>query len=243
MDVVLAYDRRMPPHQRFSHWTAAQLHELPLPSRSHSVHVTAAAPARAPRGRDVVGHTSTLGTSVLVRGVRASTPVQTWVEMSTELNHVDLVVMGDALVRRKQPLAELDDLAAAVAAHRGNRGNANLVAAFARVRARTDSARETLLRLAIVDFGLPEPLVNFEVRDASGRFVAFADLAYPQFRVIAEYDGEQHRTDERQFHRDIDRLDDLAEERYRVVRFNKSHISLERLNRLRRALLAAGWRP
>ena len=34
-----------------------------------------------------------------------------------------------------------------------------------------------------------------------------------------------------------------AEERYRVIRFNRSHISVHRLNKLRRALLSAGWRP
>jgi len=175
--------------------------------------------------------------------MRVSTPVQTWVDMSTQLAPVDLVIMGDALLRRKSPLARLEELENAVVNHRGHRGAAALRAAFARVRPRTDSVRETLLRLAIVDFGLPEPEVNVEIRDARGRFIAWGDLAYPQYRVLAEYDGEQHRTDEKQFYRDVDRLDDLAEDRWRVVRFNKSHVSRERLLKLRRALIAAGWRP
>ena len=180
---------------------------------------------------------------MLKQGLRLSSPVQTWVEMCTELGHQDLVIMGDALLRRKRPIATMEQLAHAVLAHRGHRGAASLAAAFARVRPRTDSVRETILRLAIVDFGLPEPTVNLEIRDGRGRFIAWADLAYPEYRVIAEYDGEQHRTDQRQFFRDVDRLDDLAEDRWRVVRFNKSHISRERLIKLHRALLAAGWRP
>ena len=179
MDAALAYSLRMQPHQYFSHWTAAKLHELPVPRQPREIHVTAEAAARAPRARGVIGHTSKSGAVVRVRGLRVSAAVQTWVAMSTELGHTDLVVMGDALVRRKRPLATLEQLAAAVAAHHGHRGFANLAAAFARVRARTDSVRETLLRLAIVDFGLPEPVVNFEILDAQGRFVAFGDLAYP----------------------------------------------------------------
>lgn len=233
----------MPSYQFFSHWTAALEHELPVPRAPITLHVTALEPARAPRLRGVVGHSSTSNDVVIVGGLRVSAPVQTWVAMSTQLGRIDLVVMGDALVRRERPLATMEQLAEAVAAHSGKRGAAPLAAAFARVRPRTDSVKETLLRLSIVDFGLPEPEVNIKILNAQGQFVAWGDLGYPQFRVLAEYDGEQHRTDPKQFFRDVDRLDDLAEERYRVVRFNKSHISLERLRKLRRALLSAGWRP
>ena len=238
-----AYAARMPPTQHFSHWTAAALLNLPLPRADADLHVTAIAPSRTPRIRGVVGHSATSPTVSTARGLRVSSPIQTWVEMSTVLGHRALVVMGDALVRRQHPIATIEQLAEAVAHHRGQRGAVALTAAFARVRARTDSVRETLLRLAIVDFGLPEPEVNIKILNAEGRFLAWADLGYPQYRVIAEYDGEQHRTDEKQFYRDVDRLDDLAEERWRVVRFNRSHVTIERLHRLRRALVAAGWRP
>lgn len=242
-EVAKAYSVRMPPPQFFSHWTAAQLHELPIPGLRRELHVTSVAPARAPECRGVIGHSAKSAATTVVGGLRVSSAVQTWVDMSTQLSHLDLVVMGDALVRREHPLATMEQLGEAVAHCRGRRGAVNLTAAFARVRARTDSVRETRLRLAIVDFGLPEPIVNFKICDARGRFIAWGDLAYPEFRVLAEYDGEQHRTDPKQFFRDVDRLDDLAEERYRVVRFNKSHVSLERLLKLRRALLSAGWRP
>lgn len=243
-DLAFAYAVRMPANQHFSHWTAARLLGLPVPRRTAPLHVTAVAPAKPPRGRGVIGHATTQPASTTtVHGLRVATPVATWVAMSTELSHRELVVLGDALVRRERPLATIESLADAVIAHRGKRGAVALAAAFARVRPRTDSVRETLLRLAIVDFGLPEPEVNVTVRDPRGRLIAIADLAYCQWRVIAEYDGDQHRTDDRQFFRDVDRLDDLAEERWRVVRFNKSHVTSARLVKLRRALLAAGWRP
>ena len=102
----------------------------------------------------------------------------------------------------------------------------------------------SLLRTS--DFGLPEPEVNGRILDDDGRFVAFGDLVYRRWRVILEYDGEQHRTDERQFARDVERLDDLARLGWRVVRVSKQHRGLRRIQRLRRvheALIERGWSP
>lgn len=242
-DAALAYSARMPPTQYFSHWTAAELHGLPVPRQPRDIHVTSHAPGRAPRLAGVVGHTGTPCPTVLVRGLRVSTPVRTWIAMSTELGLRDLVILGDALVRRQRPLATMDQLAAGVLAHRGKRGAAALTEAFARVRARTDSVKETELRLAIVDFGLPEPSVNVKIFDRRGRLVAIGDLVYEEYRIIPEYDGEQHRLDPGQFFRDVDRREDLAELEFRIIQFNRSHISPARLASLRRALLAAGWKP
>lgn len=243
VDAARAYARRMTADQYFSHATAAALHGLPLPHPASTVHVTSVAPARLSRARGVAGHSSINRQTTEVRGLRVSTTVDTWAAMSTELAVRDLVIMGDALVRRKNPMATMEQLATAVRSHRGRRGAKKLAAAFLQVRARTDSVRETILRLSIVDFGLPEPEVNVEIRRADARLIAIADLCYRDFRVIAEYDGEHHRTDQSQYFRDVDRLDELAEDRWRVVRFNKSHISRARLESLRRALLAAGWQP
>ena len=111
------------------------------------------------------------------------------------------------------------------------------------MRAGTDSVKETELRLSIVDFGLPEPAVNVSIYDAAGTLVAIGDLVYEEWEVIPEYDGEQHRLDPGQFFHDVDRRDDLAELRFRIIQFNKSHITTARLHALRRALLAAGWKP
>ena len=243
IDPIAAYAPRLRAFQYFSHWTAAQIHGLPVPGYSGSIHVTSRAPNKPPRVRGVVGHVSRTGRHTTVRGVSVAEPVDVWVSLSPELSVRQLIVLGDALVRRKHPLASMEELAAAVMAHKGKRGAKKLAAAFERVRPRTDSVKETYLRLDIVDFGLPEPEVNIEIRDASGRLIAIGDLGYRQWKVLAEYDGEQHRTDDKQFFRDVDRLDDLAEELWRVVRFNKSHVSRSRLHKLRRALLAAGWRP
>ena len=57
-----------------------------------------------------------------------------------------------------------------------------------------ESAAERQLARALVDQGLPEPEVQFEVRDTDGRLVARCDLAYPQWRIVIEYDSVQEHT-------------------------------------------------
>jgi hypothetical protein len=57
-----------------------------------------------------------------------------------------------------------------------------------------ESAAERRLARALVDQGLPEPEVQFVVRDTDGRVVARCDLAYPQWRIVIEYDSVQEHT-------------------------------------------------
>lgn len=114
------------------------------------------------------------------------------------------------------------------------------------VRPRTDSARETQTRLLIVRAGLPEPEVNGEIFDQYGRKLATGDLVFREYRVLTEYDGEQHFTDAEQYHWDVDRLDAIMEAGWRVIRITTSHLRLTpspALRRITTALVAAGWRP
>lgn len=181
-----------------------------------------------------------------IHGLRAVSAVDAWCQLASELSVRELVIVGDTLMRRSRPIANVDELRSAVARRAGRRGHRALVEAMGRVRPRTDSPAESELRLDIVAHGLPEPQVNLDVFDHRGRRIAIGDLVYPECRVLVEYDGEQHRLDDAQYARDVDRLDDLARAGWRVVRFNRSHRGIRRtarLERLREALIAAGWVP
>ena len=82
-----------------------------------------------------------------------------------------------------------------------------------------------MLRLLIVRAGMPEPMINAPVRSRAGRVVAHADLAYPEFNLVLEYDGDQHRTDRSQYYIDIDRLERITREGWRVIRINLKHMA------------------
>jgi len=194
--------------------------------------------------RGVVGHRVAANSVSLatLRGMPVLSPPDCWTALSSELSMDELVIAGDSLLRRKAPLATVKDLVDARARHGKRRGAGLLARAFPMLRARTDSAREVALRLLLVRSGLPEPVVNYSIRDAIGEM--FGDLAYPEWFVLVEYDGRHHLTDE-QAAADILRLERLAAAGWTVVRVVNAHFRdpEQIVRRVARALADAGWRP
>ena len=100
--------------------------------------------------------------------------------------------------------------------------------------------------LLLVGAGLPEPELNIAINGPSGEFLARVDMLYRKYRVVVEYDGDQHRTDQSQFDRDLARLDDLTAHGWRVVRIGGRALFRDPqdvIARVRRALTAGGWTP
>jgi hypothetical protein len=146
-------------------------------------------------------------------GLPLTSPARTFVDLAGELGLVDLVVLGDSLVRRGvvTPEALIHASSGRSPIHRGARRAANLV------RAGVDSPMETRVRLLIVLAGLPEPVVNLVFRDERGAWLARLDLAYPQWRIAIEYDGRQHAESRDQWHTDIGRREALDGIGWRLV--------------------------
>lgn len=246
----------MPAGAFFTHTTAAELWPLPLPTRGSErhIHVSVRPPQRPPRRPSVVGHESTDPLAVVT--ARCTLPVVNpatlFCQLASMLSLPDLVAVGDALALQPvfqdwsddRPWVTPEQLEERVHCFRG-RGKARAAKALALIRPGAESRPETLLRLAIVDAGLPEPQVNVPVLDPAGRFIGRGDLVYRRWKVVVEYDGEQHRTDNRQFDRDVRRLDDFAAHGWRVVRITGRTFAdrRETMDRVARALIAGGWRP
>lgn len=73
--------------------------------------------------------------------------------------------------------------------------------ALSRSKPGTDSPQETLLRLAGEDYGLPPAEPNYRIFDhISGTGELTVDIAYPNDRVVVEYDGRYHYTMDRWEH-------------------------------------------
>lgn len=225
----------------FSHISAAVFWNVPLPARAigEEVDVAVFLPRRAPRGAGVRGRAVSPALASVrsdpERGWRVTSPATTWAMLGCLLDHpYDLVAAADHLVRVRRmpggrggvvrpPLTTLSQLTAAVEAGR-RQGVRRLRDALPHVRTGAASRLETWLRLTLVDGGLPEPRLDHDVYDDRGEFVACLDLAYPELRIAIEYDGDHHRTDPVQWARDVDRLDRLAEEGWRVVRVTRQHV-------------------
>lgn len=252
--LATAYATRMPPHQVFSHWTAAILHKMRLPEdgtrRMNTrvrLDVAVVAPHRAPRRRGIRGHEvqPSVRAWMLPSGLRVTSPVDTWIQLAGELSVDALIVMGDGLVSRKNPRATVSELVAAVEQSANRTGIARLREALLWIRARTDSARETMLRLLIIRGGLPEPEVNAVITNRYGAKIGHGDLVYEKERVLVEYDGTGHWDNARQFAVDIRRLDEFMEEGWRVIRVDKALMAQTAtlLGKIHTALEQSDWTP
>jgi Protein of unknown function (DUF559) len=223
-DRCSAYLPRMAEREFFSHVTAAVLHEFWLPLELEmrpTIDVSVVRPDRAPRDRNVVGHHLVQRPRLVTMrdGFRVSDPVETWCQLATLLNRRELVVAGEGLLQRGRAGAELMRAKLLDAASDGDRPfSRRLAAAAPSLRAGVRSPGETLLRLLLVEAGLPEPEINTAVTDASGRFIGEGDLVYRGHRVVVEYEGDYHRVDKRQWRKDILRYERMQDAGYRVIR-------------------------
>ncbi|QDZ15026.1 endonuclease domain-containing protein [Humibacter ginsenosidimutans] len=229
----------MTQHEFFSHVTAAVIWGIPIPHAlvvPDELHVSVLAPHRASKRPNVSAHQARAGRVTVTRhpatGLRVSSPASTWASLGAVLtHHYDVVAAADAVVRvprmpagfpfppdaRTEPLASVAELKASVAAGR-RVGVEALRTALPRVRTGAASRPEAWTRLTLVDNGLPEPVLDYDVFDEYGTFVACLDMAYPELKIAIEYDGDHHRTDRQQWSRDIDRLEALAALGWHVIR-------------------------
>lgn len=67
---------------------------------------------------------------------------------------------------------------------------------------------ESWVRVTLALAGVPRPEPQLVVRDELGGFVARVDLAWPDQRLVVEYDGDHHR-DRAVWVRDLRRREEL----------------------------------
>ncbi|SDT13641.1 endonuclease domain-containing protein [Microterricola viridarii] len=253
-ELAAAYAKRMPRRQYFSHSTAALLHGIPLPAeqeRALVLHVSTSVAGGIPRCRGVVGHQGAWDRSPTERaGLRLSAAVHAWCELASLLAVDDLVAAGDFLVTGDEPysgippLATLEQLTAAVRRYGSRRYARRLRQALALVRYGSMSRMESLTRLAMQTAGLPEPRLNHPVFDEHGTQIALIDLAYPEFKVGIEYQGDGHR-DRVQYRNDTARRERLEDRGWTIVYVTADDLRFrlnETMNRIRTRLRQRGAR-
>ncbi|WIB00713.1 DUF559 domain-containing protein [Curtobacterium sp. MCBA15_012] len=233
VDRIRAFRPVLQPGQFVSHVSAAVLWGLPLP-RAHPgddpVHVTSVLPAAQMRRHGVRGHRTAAAHAVVRQrwGMPVSSPATTWVECGALLGLDDLVALGDAVVTSRTCATSVEDLRAALAARGPCRGAPTLRRALELVRVGAGSPQETNARLGIVRAGLPEPELQVEITDAAGRFVGRVDFAYRQQRIVIEYEGDHHRTDQQQWEHDLRRHRAFAALGWSVLRWTRQDVTTNR---------------
>ena len=144
-------------------------------------------------------------------GLSTTTPDQTFVHCALAYGLLDVVALGDRLVKHDP------DCATSVESLRGfsegwaEQGRANARRAAELVRPGVDSTPETFLRLLIVLGGLPEPEVNILLHYEDGSVRRRIELGFQEHQLAIEYDGRWHETPEQQAH-DQERRGGLRDE-------------------------------
>lgn len=212
----------LPDDAAFSHATALALLGVEIPWRLQSdphVHVTTRRRETRPQRAEIVAHLCTQAALDVVRvgALPVTSPEQTWLQLAHCLPFTDVVVLGDALLRRREPVTDLARLEALMRATHKMRGLAACRAALELMVPGTDSTMETRTRLTLVTAGLACPEVNTPVYDDAGRFVALPDLQYHQLKIAIEYDGDVHRTDPVAWRRDIERRQRLEDAGWLII--------------------------
>jgi hypothetical protein len=248
------------PVHAFSHATAALIHGAPLPWRLTEAPLSVIAIGeRAPlRHRGVIGRWTADGETPrrVVDGLPVIAPAEILPQLAERvpllglpLPHPWLVAVADFLVsgdrapaaRRIVPCT-MAELADAVARHRGRRGVRAVEAALELCRVGVDSPEETFLRLALIEGGLPEPVVQLPVMTSKG--LRHADLGYPEERVLLEFQGDGHRTSRARWLDDLRRVQLFEDVGYRVIAVGHGDVHPSAgalISRVRRALRGTHW--
>jgi hypothetical protein len=225
-----------------SHHTAATLWgAVPPPSTDTHICVPEAGATRSIRKGIVAHRADPRFTVTSHRDLPVAGPAVVFTQMATVApDLVELVVLGDSLVRAgrvtPEELVEITRTWDGKGARRARR-------AAGLVRGGVDSPMETRLRMLIVLAGFPEPVVNLIIRHGDGEWNIRLDLCYPQLKLIIEYDGWQHRLEQKQWSRDLQRRESLESHGWRMIVINSDAFygePLQSLLRIRAAMIDRG---
>lgn len=196
--------------------TAASLWGMPVPVGADvaaDLHVAVPSPHRAPRGVGIAGHKYVIapGEVVIAETLPLTSLERTWCDLASELQMPDLVAAGDWALRAGMSMADLANL---VVRHPGRRGRALRREALGLLDARSESPKESHVRVLLVRAGLGGFEPNVEVVVFGHRYRL--DLAWPARKIVIEYQGGYHH-DPAQWRRDMTRRSRLEAAGWTVV--------------------------
>lgn len=214
---------------------------VPLPARlenSQLLHVAVPAPRRALAASGVIGHKLQVDDDHLrmLGGLRACKPELVWCQLATILSLPDLVAAGDYLIHWRSPRTTTTFLGEAVRVHPGRRGKRALWSALELLDDRSESRKESQLRVVLVQARLVGLVANLEITTSSG-WEYRGDLAFPRHKVIVEYQSDYHR-DPAQFRADMTRISRLQADGWFVIQVNADDLRepVELVQRIRKVL-------
>lgn len=170
----------------------------------------------------------------LFAGMPVTSPVRTALDFGCWYPTMTAVAAIDALGGATEiKAADIELLAHRYARRRGIARARDAVDLF---DAGAQSPKESWLRIVLIQAGLPRPQTQIPVLDEFGDAIAYLDMGWQDVKVAVEYDGDHHRSDRRQYKRDVRRLEMLERRGWIVIRVVAGDRPAEVVSRVRAAL-------
>jgi Protein of unknown function (DUF559) len=171
---------------------------------------------------------------VLLAGMPVTSPARTALDLGCWYPTMSAVAGIDALARATH--VDAADIELLASRYPGRRGVARARQAIDLFDAGAQSPKESWLRVVLVQAGLPRPQTQIPVRDEFGTAFAYLDMGWEDIKVAVEYDGDQHRSDRRQYSWDVRRSEMLQRLGWIVIRVLAGDRPAEVVGRVRAAL-------
>lgn len=179
-----------------SHTSAALLHGLPVRNLAlEFIHLTRCSRGSGRIAGNIHLHEApvTPADTCTIGGVPVTSLERTVLDVARQERFEWGVIAADAALRLGADPARWVEPIRLGERVRGN-GRCREVIAFADRDA--ESAAESMSRVMMMRAGLPRPVLQFEVRDAFGQWIARGDFGWPDFKVIGEMDGKSKFVDD-----------------------------------------------
>ncbi len=180
------------------------------------------------------------GETQTMDGRAVTTPERTAFDIGRRGAIRSAVVRLDALARATG--FKVDDVLRVAKCHPHSPGLRRLETALELVDPGAQSPRESYLRLLLIDAGFPRPQTQIPVLGVDGIPLAYLDLGWEENLVAVEYDGDQHRTDRRQYVKDLQRIEMVERMGWIIVRVVAEDRPANIVRRVRAALEASSVR-
>ncbi|GAC1609528.1 MAG: DUF559 domain-containing protein [Mycobacteriales bacterium] len=211
-----------------SHLSALWLHGLvPAPAQPHILirhrrRLKVPAAIRLHRSSVIAA-----GDACRVDALGVTSAVRTLIDAATLLPARRLVAVTASAAQRD--LCSLPALQQYAVARPNLPGAARMMRALAQLDGGLESLREWDLLTALRRAGLPEPVPQYVVRDASGHVLTRPDFAYPQWKIAIYYDGRVAHLDVASFDADARKTAVLVAAGWRVLRVTNALLRDTRL--------------
>lgn len=192
---VTAIQLLLPQEAAFVGFTAARIHQMPLPSWAQATCDRPEVAYPPPTERRRIGGVqhrqwrSDPSGVWRVGGLRVLSPARTWFDLAAVVPADHLLAIADDVVRRR--LTTASELRGMIKWARRRRGVRNARLVYPLIDAAAESPPESRVRYWLDYYGLPTPEVNGEVVDGRD-WIARGDLLFREQRVVVEYDGAVH---------------------------------------------------